>query len=88
MSKVTGDTGSVTAYKEYQSMTLSHFLVVVAKDAIEKTHGAKINDWPSANYWAMVSSVKSSVRDDQIPDLMARYKITRLSDYPPPTKGN
>lgn len=83
---VTGNTGSVTADKpveEYQSMSKSHFLVIVAKDAIAKTFGTKINDWPAHNYWAIVSSVKSTIRDDQILDLMNQYSITKLSDYSP-----
>lgn len=69
------------ADEQYQSMSLAHFQVVVSKDAIAKAHGAKINNWPMNNYWAMVSSVKSSIRDDQIPALMAQYNITKLSDY-------
>ena len=68
--------------QEFQSMSKSHFLVVVAKDAIAKKYGDKINNWPVANYCAMVSSIKSSVRDDQIPTLMTKYNLTRLSDYP------
>lgn len=83
---VTGNTGSVTADKpveEYQSMSKSHFLVIVAKDAIARVHGAKINDWPARNYWAMVSSVKDTIQDDQVLDLMAQYSITKLSDFSP-----
>jgi len=67
----------------YHSMSLAHFLVVVAKDSITKAHGKKINNWPPANYWAMVSTVKSSIRDEHIPQLMANYGIKQLSDYPP-----
>lgn len=67
--------------EEYQHMSLSHFLVVVSKDAIAKAHGAKINNWPVNNYWAMVSSVKTSIREEQIPALMAQYDLTKLSDY-------
>ena len=71
------------ADEESQSMCKSHFLVRVSKDAIAKEYGAQINNWPAANYWAMVSSVKCSIRDDQIPALMAKYNIAKLSDYSP-----
>lgn len=86
--KVTGNTGSVQAVKvadqpkeEFQSKSLSYFLVMVAKDAVARAHGAKINDWPAHNYWAMVSSVKSTIKDEQVPILMTQYNITQLSDY-------
>lgn len=91
MMSIKGNTGNVQAVKiniadqpgdDLQSMCLSHFLIRVAKDAVVRAHGAKINDWPANNYWAMVSSVKSTIRDDQILDLMTQYGIKRLSDYP------
>jgi len=69
--------------EEYQGMNKAHFLTIVAKDAIARAHGNKINEWPAHNYWAMVSSVKSTIRDERIPDLMAQYQITRLSDFSP-----
>lgn len=88
---ITGNTGNVQAVKvaadkpveEYQSMSKAHFLVIVSKDAVARAHGAKINDWPPHNYWAMVSSVKSTIRDDQVLDLMTQYSLTKLSDYSP-----
>lgn len=76
------ETATVVNEEGYQSMSKAHFLVVVAKDAIVKQFGAKINSWPVNNYWAMVSCVKHGVRDEQIPALMAQYNITKLSDFP------
>lgn len=82
MSNITAVKGEGVDPEEYNSMTKAHFLVVVAKDAIAREWGSKINNWPTNNYWAIVSCVKYTIQDDQVPDLMARYNITKLSDFP------
>ena len=59
----------------------SLFKVVVAKDIVQKEHGHAINDWPMPTYWAMVSSVKCNIKDEDIPKLMVQYNIQELSDF-------
>lgn len=67
--------------------TLDHFLVIVAKDTLESAYGnTYLQNWPENNYWAMVSTLKMTVKDDQIIPLMKKYNIAELSDYPPPTE--
>jgi len=60
-----------------------HFLTIVAKDAVIRTHGHAAQNWPPANLWALISTVKSSIKDEQIPQLMASYKIEKLIDNQP-----
>lgn len=67
-------------------MSLDHFLVVVAKDAVTKAYGSKISNWPPNNYWAVVSAVKQTIKEEQIPDLIAQYNIATLSDYSSPER--
>lgn len=49
---------------------------------------ADAKNWPMHNFWAMVSSIKSTIKDDQVPALMTRYKIEKLSDYSLPNEVN
>jgi len=63
-------------------MNKDHFLVLVSKDIVTREYGSMINNWPPANFWAMVSTIKSTIRDEQILPLMAKYKISELSDFP------
>ena len=65
-------------------MCKNHFLTLVAKDAIVRTHGAATKQWPDANFWAMVSTVKSGIEESRLPKLMQTYNIAQLSDYSPP----
>jgi hypothetical protein len=62
-------------------MSKAHFLTLVAKNAVVKTHGPKTKDWPENNFWAMVSTIKSRIKDEQIPQLMHANNISVLSDY-------
>jgi hypothetical protein len=59
----------------------AHFLTLVAKDAIVNQFGSAAATWPQENFWAMVSTVKSSIKDAQLPALMKRYNLASLSDY-------
>lgn len=63
--------------------TVGHLKTLAAKDAVVRTFGVATKDWPAANFWALVSSVKSNISDERIPKLMEIYKIKSLSDYPP-----
>ena len=58
-----------------------HFLTLVAKNAVVRTHGSATEHWPQNNFWAMISTIKSSIPDEQIPQLMASYKIDKLIGF-------
>lgn len=64
-------------------MQKGHFLTLVAKDTVVKQFGPGIQHWPDNNFWAMVSSVKSTITDDHLPGLMKRYKIAELYEVHP-----
>jgi len=64
-------------------MDKDHFLTIVAKDAVVRTHGQAVSTWPPSNFWALISTVKSSITDEQIPQLMASYEIENLIDNQP-----
>lgn len=64
-------------------MDKDHFLTIVSKDAVVRTHGRACSSWPPENFWAMISTVKSNITDDQIPQLMASYNVDRLIDNQP-----
>lgn len=59
-------------------MSKGHFLTLVAKDTIVKKYGPPVKHWPDHNFWAMVSSVKDTIPEEKIPDLMKRYGISQL----------
>ena len=61
-------------------MDKNHFLTIVAKDAVIRTHGRAAHHWPPVNFWAMISTVKSGITDEQIPKLMSSYNIEKLID--------
>lgn len=62
-------------------MSKGHFMTLVAKNAVTNTHGPATATWPDDNFWALVSTVKFKITEDQLPQLMKSYKITELSDY-------
>jgi hypothetical protein len=62
-----------------ETLDKDHFLTIVAKDAVVRTHGRAVARWPTANFWTLISTVKSSIKDEQIPQLMASYDIEELT---------
>ena len=60
-----------------------HFLTCVAHNAVSKTYGPQAKSWPEHHFWQVVSSVKATIREDQVPILMKRYKINSLPGYTP-----
>jgi hypothetical protein len=61
-------------------MNKGHFLTIVAENAVVRDYGA-CKTWPPNNFWALVSTVKSSITDQQVPKLMKMYKVESLSDF-------
>lgn len=61
-------------------MTKGHFLTLVAKDTIVRTYGSTVRSWPDTTFWTLISTVKSSITEKQIPQLMASYKVTEFLD--------
>jgi hypothetical protein len=55
-----------------------HFLYLAAKDICIRAHGPQMKDWPEANFYAYISTVKMSIKREQVPDLMKQSKVTRL----------
>lgn len=60
-------------------MDKDHFLTLVAKDVVVRTHGVPTKEWPPANLWAMISTVKCSIKEEQIPQLMHSYNVEQLT---------
>jgi hypothetical protein len=70
---------------DQELMSKALFLTVVSEQAMNRTFGIpRINQWPTHNYWAVLSTVKNKISDDQVPELMKAYNVRELSDFPPP----
>ena len=64
-----------------KELDTGHFLFMVAKDIVVRTHGAKTKDWPETNFYTYISTIMLTIKAEHITKLMKQYKVIKLFRY-------